>query len=260
MNVFRFVPGYERYIFESGKEPLFLLLSAFLVAFFLTRLYTRLARQRGWGSGAVGGVHLHHAVPGVILMVAGGLLFAAILPGERSVSAGLVAILFGIGTALVLDEFALLLHLEDVYWSERGRASVEAAILAVAVMGLMLVSGISVGSEAGEIALNLSAFVAYDIAFAVVAFLKGKFVLGTLGIFLAPIAWVAAIRLAKPYSPWAHWFYDPTRGRPIRQPKRARKLQRAKDRFEHGRLGRLERRLVDAIGGSPNATTPDPMG
>ena len=50
MNLFRWIPGYESAIYDEGKEPLLLLFIAFLVAFALTRLYTRLARTRGWGS------------------------------------------------------------------------------------------------------------------------------------------------------------------------------------------------------------------
>jgi hypothetical protein len=69
VNLFRFIPGYETHIFDEGKEPLLFLFLAFIVAFALTRLYTRMARSRGWGSGNVGGVHMHHMVPGIILMV-----------------------------------------------------------------------------------------------------------------------------------------------------------------------------------------------
>ena len=80
MNVFRHVPGYETHVYEPGKEALFLAFVSFLVAFFLTRLYTRQARIRGWGSASIGGVHLHHAVPGVVLALIGGLL--SLRPGE----------------------------------------------------------------------------------------------------------------------------------------------------------------------------------
>ena len=51
MNVFRFIPGYKEEIYNAGKEPLLLLLVSFLLSFALTRLYTRLARRHGWGSG-----------------------------------------------------------------------------------------------------------------------------------------------------------------------------------------------------------------
>jgi hypothetical protein len=67
MNLFRFIPGYTEYVYDAGKEPLLLLLIAFLVAFLLTRAYTRIARVRGWGSTHVGDVHMHHVVVGIVL-------------------------------------------------------------------------------------------------------------------------------------------------------------------------------------------------
>ncbi|HLX19474.1 MAG TPA: hypothetical protein VKR23_04930 [Gaiellaceae bacterium] len=67
MDLFRFVPGYRNVIFHEGKEPLFLLLLAFLIAFLGAHGYARMARTRKWGSGSVGGVHLHHEVVGIIL-------------------------------------------------------------------------------------------------------------------------------------------------------------------------------------------------
>jgi ABC-type Fe3+ transport system permease subunit len=74
MNLFGPVPGYETHIYDTGKEALFLLFLSFLIAFALTRLYTRLARIYGWGSASVGGVHLHHAIPGLVLALGAGLL------------------------------------------------------------------------------------------------------------------------------------------------------------------------------------------
>ena len=259
MNIFGFVPGYEQYIYEAGKEPLFLLLLSFLIAFFLTRLYTRLGRVRGWGSGNVGGVHLHHIVPGIILALVAGLLLAA-TSGAQSTSRGLIAIVFGAGAALILDEFALVLHLEDVYWSERGRLSVETAILGVLVMGLMLVATTPFGSSADSTSTRLILtlhYLAFNVIFAVATLLKGKFILGTAGIFIAPFGWIGTLRLAKPYSPWAVWFYNPSRGRQSRRAKRERKLARATKRFENGRFGRLEHWLVDLIGGSFEETAPN---
>jgi hypothetical protein len=256
VNIFRFVPGYEQYIYEAGKEPLFLLLLSFLIAFFLTRLYTRLARYRGWGSGNVGGVHLHHIVPGIVLVLVAGLLLAA-TSGAQSTSRGSIAIVFGVGAALVLDEFALILHLEDVYWTERGRLSVEAAILGVLVTALMLVATSPFGS-AGDSArlITIFHFIALNLALATVTLLKGKFILGTATIFISPLGLIGSLRLAKPYSPWAVWFYDDARGRPSRRAKRERKLARATRRFETGRSGQLERWLVDFIGGRLDETAP----
>jgi len=73
VDAFGFIPGYRHHVVVSGKEPLVLCLIAFLVTFALTRLYTRLARKRGWGSGSVGeGIHLHHMVVGIIFILVPG--------------------------------------------------------------------------------------------------------------------------------------------------------------------------------------------
>ena len=76
-DIFRFIPGYSQHIVGDGKEPVLLLLLAFLITFALTRLYTRLARVYGWGSGSVGGVHLHHMVVGILIMIATALVAVA---------------------------------------------------------------------------------------------------------------------------------------------------------------------------------------
>ena len=74
-----------------------------------------------------GGMHIHHVVPGVVLTVIGG--FGAVGSGTRGIGAAICAVIFGIGAGLVLDEFALILHLDDVYWTEQGRQSVEVVII-----------------------------------------------------------------------------------------------------------------------------------
>jgi lysyl-tRNA synthetase class 2 len=95
------------------------------------------------------------------------------------------------------------------------------------------------------------------VVFAVITLLKGKFITGALAMFMVPVALIGALRLAKPYSPWARWFYDPARARsPSRRLRRQRKLARATRRFENARLGRFERRVVDAIGGKFDAAAP----
>jgi len=128
MNAFGFVPGYRHEIVLGGKEPLVLCLIAFLVTFALTRLYTRLARARGWGSGSVGGgIHLHHMVVGIVFILGTGFATVAFWPG--SPGREVIGILFGVGAALTLDEFALWLYLRDVYWSPEGRSSVDATVI-----------------------------------------------------------------------------------------------------------------------------------
>jgi hypothetical protein len=251
MNLFRFVPGYESEIYDAGKEPLFFLFLSFLIAFALARLYTRLGRSRGWGSGTVGGIHLHHIVPGIALMCVGGLLsFAPI--ASSPIASALAAIIFGAGAALVLDEWALVFHLEDVYWLKQGRASVSAAIMGVMAAGLLLVSSSPFDPGSSRTDDSKAAFfatIATNVVFATVSFLKGKPFLGIIALFVPPVGWVAAARLAKPTSPWAHWFYDPTRGKA--RDRRARKLARSFRRFSQSRLGRFEGWFMDIIGGKP---------
>ncbi len=258
MNLFRWIPGYESAIYNEGKEPLLLLFVAFLVAFGLTRLYTRLARTRGWGSGSAGGVHVHHMVPGVILMAVCGI-FAFSRYGESGVVFDLVAIGFGVGTALVLDEFAMIFHLRDVYWTEEGRTSIDALLMGLALAGLLLVGSSPFdiqGSE--EEASGAAAFftiVAFNVLLAAITFLKKKPFLGIVAILIPLVGLVASIRLAKPRSPWARWFYTADRGTGSGRRRRQRKLERSIARFERGRLGRFERWFSDFVGGAPQLTS-----
>ena len=111
---------FHRNIVEPGKLPLLLALTSFVLTFLITRIITRLIRA---GKGPFrnvtpGGVHIHHVVPGVVLTVIGG--FGAVGSGRHGFGAAVCAVVFGIGAGLVLDEFALILHLDDVYWTERG--------------------------------------------------------------------------------------------------------------------------------------------
>jgi hypothetical protein len=80
-----------------------------------------------------GGRHIHHLVFGIIiLLVVGYGWLADVGTGEDNSSiilSRLMAILYGVGAALTLDEFALWLNLEDVYWSPQGRTSIDAVIL-----------------------------------------------------------------------------------------------------------------------------------
>src|ERR1041385_345260 len=81
----------------NGREPLLLMLAASLLTFAGTRLYTRLARVRSWGSGRVGGVHLHHRVVGNVLVLICGMLQLAFQPGDIGVD--ILSVGFGTGAA-----------------------------------------------------------------------------------------------------------------------------------------------------------------
>ena len=129
---------YERAIVATGKEAQLLILVAFLLTFLAVRAITH-AIHAGRGpfrDVRVGGAHVHHLVPGIVLLLVTGYLALAFDPrrGREPLAA-----LFGVGAALTLDEFALWLHLRDVYWAREGRRSVDAVIVVAAALGLVLV-------------------------------------------------------------------------------------------------------------------------
>ncbi|MEU6912224.1 hypothetical protein [Streptomyces olindensis] len=240
----------ERNIIEPGKLPLLLALVSFVLTFLITRTITRLIRA-GKGpfrniSGS-GGVHVHHVVPGVVLTIVGG--FGAVAGGQHGFGSALAAVIFGIGAGLVLDEFALVLHLADVYWSPAGRQSVEMVVLTAALVGLLLIgfSPLGVNDLSEDQQQNRAAVIAnvvVNFAFALIALFKGKVRLAVLGVIVPLVALVAAVRLARPGSPWAKRFYR-------RRPRaRARSGLRA---YHHDRRWAGPRRAFqDWLGGAPD--------
>src|ERR1700759_2861349 len=122
---------WDRDEIAAGKLPLMLCFLAFVMTFVLTRTITRMIRDgRGPFRNQVtaSGTHIHHSVPGIILLIIGA--FPAVGgPGSLGWRSG-ADVAVGIGPALGLDEFALILHLQDVYWSGEGQLSVEAVSLA----------------------------------------------------------------------------------------------------------------------------------
>ena len=131
---------YDRAIVDTGRQPEFLFFVAFLVTFGFIRTSAHLIRaQVSWwpGNVNVGGTHIHHLVWGIgLLMIAGyvGVTIAPPSPWHE-----ILAVLFGIGTGLALDEFALWLDLKDDYWSQEGRKSIDA----VAIFGGLLTIGVA---------------------------------------------------------------------------------------------------------------------
>ena len=221
-------------------------LIAFILTFFITRTITRYIRAtanrtgpRKWWQphniSGKGGTHIHHAVFGVVLVLISGVAMISMATdgGVREFTAA--AVFFGIGAALVLDEFALILHLQDVYWSEDGRTSVDAVFVAAAVAGL-LVMGFNplalfdVGgwrdadSPAARIAVI--GLVVLNLALAVVVLLKGKLWTGLLGMFFTPLLFLGAIRLARPHAPWSRWHYRDKPRKMRRSMERERYLRR----------------------------------
>lgn len=216
------------------------LFAAFVVTFVVTRVIVRLIRAgRGpFRDNKVGGVHVHHHVYGIFLMLLAGTAEFLYQPGTPW--AQVLAAVFGAGAALTLDEFALWLHLDDVYWTQEGRQSVDVVAVA-ALVGLLLVLGARPFDDtAGEGRVSFAITTAVNLFFALVAIFKGKITLGVLGIVVPFVSIVAAIRLAKPKSPWARRRYRD--GSP--------KLERAEDRYPAGRTSRWTG-VLDRVAGAP---------
>ncbi|MFJ8019608.1 hypothetical protein [Streptomyces sp. NPDC096311] len=245
----------QRNIIEPGKLPLLLALASFVLTFVITRVVVRLIRAgRGpFGNVKAGGLHIHHVVPGVVLTVIGG--FGAVASSRHGFGAALFAVVFGMGAGLVLDEFALILHLDDVYWSEEGRQSVEVVLVTAALVGLVLGGFLPFGvndmtqeelHDRGGVILS----VAVNFLFALLALSKGKARMAIFGVIVPFVALIGAVRLARPFSPWAKRFYR-------RRPRaRSRSMLRAyhRDRRWFG----PRRRLQDWIGGKPDPVRPLP--
>jgi hypothetical protein len=202
---------YERAIVDTGRQPEFLFFVAFLVSFGFIRTSAHMIRaQVSWwpGNVNVGGTHIHHLVWGILLLLIAGYLGVTVAPGSPWHE--ILAVLFGIGTGLTLDEFALWLNLSDVYWSEQGRRSIDAVIVAATLTGMMLVGFTAWVDVTTEVANAVIAIVGglgvLTILFAAVNLSKEKFGIALAGLFFPPLGWVGAFRLARPYSPWARLY------------------------------------------------------
>jgi hypothetical protein len=193
-------------------------------------------------------VHIHHLVPGVVMSLVAGGLAVGLEPREFWVA--FLAIVFGGGAALVLDEFAMLLHLDDVYWTTEGRLSIDACMAAVAFLGLAVLATFPLPTDSAGERLGrwvADGLIALNAAFVVVTLLKGKLKLGLLGIVFASFSVLGALRLAKPTSIWARRFY-PDGGRRMRRSE-GRSTSRA------ARWSRRRERFYDLIGGAPHLGT-----
>lgn len=137
---------YRRHFHDHRRERMFLASSFFLLTFSATRVLTHLGRNREVPFQLeVGGVHVHHLVWGILLLLLVGYVWLIqVGTGVQgsSVRVGrLTAILYGAGAALTLDEFALWLHLRDNYWEREGRASIDAVMIFGALVSAGLWGG-----------------------------------------------------------------------------------------------------------------------
>jgi hypothetical protein len=256
---------FHRTIVETGRLPLFCFFISAIVAFAFIRFSVRMirARVRWWpGNVTPGGMHIHHVVFGVIFMVVGGVA-GLVLHDAQVVGIGIAASVFGVGTALVLDEFALILHLRDVYWTEQGRTSVDAVFVVFAGVGLLMLGFVPSGLVdtakvvndrgnvlAAQTAIAFAIGAGLTILFGGITVLKGKTWTGLIGLFIPPLLVVGAIRLARPHSPWARWRYRPA--------ETSRKLARAARRERRLRMPTVRAKiwLQDLIAGRPDLPPP----
>ena len=230
------------------------------VSFLLTRSVTRYIRHRS-NSGeepsgpvkdiVIGGVHIHHQVFGIVLMTVSGLWMLAAQLGSLGIN--VVAAVFGVGIGLTFDEFALWLHLHDVYWDPQGRVSIDAVAFVLVLTGEITVIASTVADleevgDSGLVAEYGWLIIAFEVLAilltffpAVICLLKGKPIGAGIGVMYIPVGVTCAIRVAKPHSWWARTMY--------RRPT-SRRMRKARRRFDADYLQRWNR-VRDFVGGAP---------
>ena len=253
--------AYVEFSFTAQRFAVLCMLVAFVVTFAITRAVTRriraerLAAEQAAASGApppsppaddkskiikdieIGGVHIHHQVWGLLFMLAAGMLSFAF--EFRSPWLQLLAVVFGIGAALVLDEFALWLHLDDVYWSAEGQKSVDAILATVLVMTALILGGGPLGvslENVDDAPWVLAYAIVFNLVLVVITLMKGKIMMAAVAFFLPVVGLFGAIRLARVPSWWAGRFYAT----------RPKKLERAQQREmrRRERIARIRARLA----------------
>jgi hypothetical protein len=128
-----------------------------------------------------------------------------------------------------------------VYWAQEGRSSLDAVVVA-ALLGGLVVLGLAPfdlsGQTSSEISLALA--VLFALLLSTLAILKGKRILGLVGLFVPLFSIIGSVRLATPSSPWARRRYDPEGTR----------MARSRSRYE--RVQRRRMWLRNAIAGAPS--------
>ncbi|WP_172607284.1 hypothetical protein [Mycobacterium marinum] len=260
-NFFEVFYWLQHDIVDRGRLPLLCCLVAFILTFFVTRTFVRVIRgrpddgppPRWWQPRNVhlGSVHVHHVTFGVVLVMISGLTLVTLAVNGREPELSVAATFFGIGAALVLDEYALILHLSDVYWEEDGRTSVDAVFAAVAVAGLltlglhplMFFPTIWSGSDSVLPRAVVVGGLVLTLPLATVVLIKGKVWTGLLGMFIVVLLVIGAIRLSRPHAPWARWRYTAKPDKMRRALQRERTLRRP--------VVRVKLWLQCAIAGTP---------
>jgi lysyl-tRNA synthetase class 2 len=232
-----------RFLGDSGQRAGFLVLAGLLGGFLFVRTSARMIRaQVSWWPGNVStrsGLHIHHLVWGIVTLMLSGFLTFALEPAApwREV----LAVLFGVGCGLTLDEFALWLHLEDVYWAREGRSSVDAVVIATVIGGMVVAGGAPLDTDNGGSIAVVAGVVALNLAFVFVAVGKGKRFTALVGVFVPLVAIIASVRLARTGSWWASRWYASGSAKAARAARR------------DARIRALQSRFSDAIAGAPSS-------
>ena len=128
---------------NERRERLFLASLGFLITFAIVRGITHLIKA-GIGpfhNVSNGGLHIHHLVWGILLLLVVGYIWLVEEGITSSWLSSITAIAFGVGAALTLDEFALWLNLQDVYWTGRGRESIDAVVIFAGLLSVGIWGG-----------------------------------------------------------------------------------------------------------------------
>jgi hypothetical protein len=145
---------YQFHFQNERRERLFLASLGFLVTFAIVRTITHLIRANvgPFHNVTTAGLHIHHLVWGILLLLAVGYVWLLEVGTGSSWIASVSAIAYGAGAALALDEFALWLNLRDVYWLPAGQVSVDAVV----IFASLLSAGIWGGPFLREVASLLA--------------------------------------------------------------------------------------------------------
>ena len=236
-----------------------------LVTFLITRGVTRFIRHRSDSAVRAGkpapgpgrvvrdivirGVHIHHQVFGIVLMALSGIVLVDVRPNATGLA--ILATAFGIGIGLAFDEFALWLHLDDVYWRREGRKSIDAVAIVLVLNGVIAVIAGTV-SDFVQLGPDIELYgqgvlwvgigiVTGTFLVGLVCLLKGKTITAGMGVAYVPLGFVGAVRLAKPDSWWARTFY----------PSGSRRVRRSRERFGERYDARWDR-VRNFVAGAPN--------
>jgi hypothetical protein len=119
---------------DSKRLSQLLILVSFLITFGIIRSITHLQKLNILPNQSNSILHIHHLVPGILLLLISGYIGISFWSVHKL--RVIMAVLFGIGAALTIDEFALWLYLKDVYWERQGRDSIDAVIFVILIFSI----------------------------------------------------------------------------------------------------------------------------